>query len=91
MNTLDVFLQNPRVRYTPKTFQSSNHNKKDIQPRLSNTRITEGVFTWGFTINNLPEFFQLTKLGTTPEDSQPMISYRLVYHPKHLEPIISEL
>ena len=28
---------------------------------------------------------------TTPEDSQPMISYRLVYHPKPLGPIISEL
>ena len=28
---------------------------------------------------------------TTPEDSQLMISYRLVYHPKCLEPIIGEL
>ena len=27
----------------------------------------------------------------TPRDSQCMISYRLVYHPKPLEPIISEL
>ena len=27
---------------------------------------------------------------TTPEDSQPMISYMLVYHPKPLGPIISE-
>ena len=28
---------------------------------------------------------------TTPKDSQPMISYRLVYHPKPVGPIISEL
>ena len=28
---------------------------------------------------------------TTPKDSQPMISYMLVYHPKPLGPIISEL
>ena len=28
---------------------------------------------------------------TTPKDSQPMICYRLVYHPKPLGPIISEL
>ena len=27
----------------------------------------------------------------TPQDSQPMISYRLVYDPKPLGPIISEL
>ena len=27
---------------------------------------------------------------TTPEDSQPIISYMLVYHPKPLGPIISE-
>ena len=30
-------------------------------------------------------------LDPTPEDSQPMTSYRLVYHPKPLGPIISEL
>ena len=28
---------------------------------------------------------------TTPEDSQPMISYKLVYHPKPVQPIISDL
>ena len=28
---------------------------------------------------------------TTPKDSQPMISYMLVYHPKTLGPTISEL
>ena len=28
---------------------------------------------------------------TTPEDSQPMISYVLVYHPKPVGPILSEL
>ena len=30
-------------------------------------------------------------IPSTPEDSQPMISYMLVYHPKPLGPIISEL
>ena len=29
--------------------------------------------------------------SATPEDSQPMISYRLVYHPKPLGPIIREI
>ena len=34
---------------------------------------------------------QTRLIPSTPEYSQPMISYMLVYHPKPLGPIISEL
>ena len=59
--------------------QSSKTNNK----RVINT------FKFGYaclTLNERPRSNQ-----TTPEDSQHMISYMLVYHPKALGPIINEL
>ena len=56
--------------------------------RTNNKRVIS-TFKLGcprFTLNERPKVNP-----TSPEDSQPMIFYMLVYHPKPLGPIISEL
>ena len=54
--------------------------------RTNNKRVIS-TFKFGYPCLTLNERSNLN----TPKDFQPMISYRLVYHPKPLGPIISKL
>ena len=59
------------------------------QTSRTNNKPIISTFKFGYprlTLNKGPR-----SNPTTPKDSQPMISYMLVYHPKPLGPIISEL
>ena len=79
-------ISEPTQKFGAHDFQKAVFTSKPLRPIIREI----------YTIIGIKDHIQPSRRAptsnlTTPEDSQPMISYRLVYHPKPLGPIISEL